>query len=187
MQILISILSLIILLGCSGESTSHDRVAEKNISKKVENKESNVLGLFGKDEKENYVISSPLQGLLRKGDKPLVNTKITRYIEWTGFEGEKVDEFYTDEKGRFNIPIYEETLSLGKLAQFVGKALLIVELNEEEIPIWVVAKFDGEMYSDLSGPLNELVCDIKSDRLSLDMPRSMISTRCRWQSMPKFK
>ena len=93
----------------------------------------------------------------------------------------------SDDKGNFSIPAYEEILNLGKLAQFVGKILLIVELDGEEIAIWVVAKFDGETYSDLAGPLDELVCDLDSERLSLDMPRSMISTRCRWQGMPEFK
>ena len=187
MKLIISILSFITLLGCSGESTSQARIVEQSKSKEVANKESSMLGIFGKDGKEKYVISSPLKGILMKGGTPLANTKITRYVEWTSFEGEKIDGFVTDDKGNFSIPAYEEILNLGKLAQFVGKILLIVELDGEEIAIWVVAKFDGETYSDLAGPLDELFCDLDSDRLSLDMPRSMISTRCRWQGMPEFK
>ena len=81
MKLLISLLSLTILLGCSGESSSQDKVAEENVNE-ISNKESTMLGLFGKKETEKYVVSSPLEGILVKDGQPLVNTKIIRRLRW---------------------------------------------------------------------------------------------------------
>ncbi|MFT6909756.1 MAG: hypothetical protein ACJAS1_006483 [Oleiphilaceae bacterium] len=182
MKFIITLLCFFVLLGCSGES-----VSEESTSKETASKESVMFGLFGKKEEEKYVISSPLEGVLVKDGKPLPRTKITRYLSWTGYEGEKVDEFFTDDHGRFTIPAYEEMLNLGTLNQFVGKTLLIAVVNSKEIDIWLVAKFDGEIYSDLQGPLEGLVCDVNTTKSSLKVKHSIISTKCRWQGMPEIK
>jgi hypothetical protein len=182
MKILFSLLSFILLLGCSGESTSQDRVTET----KTEFKESKVLGLFGKKDEKDFVISSPIEGILLKDGKPLSNIKITRYLGWTGYEGEREDEFFTGDEGKFVIPAHIEALRLGALTQFYGNMLLVAEYNGEEVELWSSSKFNGEIYSDTDGPLKDLTCDINSLEAGLEMKYSTINTKCRWQGMPEL-
>ena len=141
-----------------------------------------MLGIFGKKETEKYVVSSPLKGMLVKDGKPLPNTKITRYLSWTGFEGERTDTFFTDEKGLFLIPAYEEKLRLGTLTQFYGNMLLVAEYKGAEIEIWSSSKFNAEIYSETDGPLNELVCDVDTLEAGIEMKYSTINTKCRWNN-----
>ncbi len=180
MRILISLLSFIILLGCSGESSSQDKITEK----KAANKESSVLGLFGKKEDKNYVISSPLEGILVKGGEPLANTKIIRRLRWNGNEEGIVDEFITDDTGYFSLPAYEKTLSLNTMTQFVGSVTIFAHTETDDNFIWYSPKTDGDMHSDTGGELGGMICDLDNEEERVDATSHGILTRCRWKNMP---
>jgi len=180
MRILIGLLSFIILLGCSGESSSQDKITEK----KATNKESNVLGIFGKKEEKSYVISSPLEGILVKGGKPLVNTKIIRRLRWNGNEEGVVDEFMTDEKGYFSLPVNEEVLSLNAMTQFVASTTLFANSELDDNFFWYSPKTDGELFSDSGGKLEEMICDLDNEEERVEATRHGILTKCRWKNMP---
>lgn len=188
MKLLISLLSFIILLGCSGESTSQDKIAEesspKAIVKEATNKELNVLGLFGKKEENIYVISSPLEGVLVKGGKPLANTKIIRRLSWNGNDEGIVDEFTTDDEGHFDIPTHEQSLSIGKLTEFVGTVTLYIESIDDDNFFYHSSKRSAEIYSDTKEPLEELVCDMAQEEALVDISRVGIFSRCKWKGMP---
>ncbi|PKG81057.1 hypothetical protein CXF85_20055 [Colwellia sp. 75C3] len=183
MKLLISLLSLIILLGCSGESSSQDKIAEENVNE-VSNKESTMLGLFGKKNTEKYVVSSPLEGILVKDGQPLVNTKIIRRLSWSGNDEGTVDEFFTDGEGYFTIPVYEEILAIGKLTEFVGTITLYVKSVDDDNFFYHSSKRSAEIYSDTKAPLEELVCDMAHDEALVDISRVGIFSRCKWKGMP---
>ncbi len=132
---------------------------------------------------KNYVIFSPMRGVLLKDGNPLPNVKIIRTLKWNGNdEGEKA-EFITDEGGRFSIPAHDETLSLGMLNQFVGKADLEVEIEGGTDYLWTSNKFTPEMYAETDGPISELVCDLESEEIRIEVGQSTILTKCRWKDM----
>ena len=51
MKLTIALLSFVILLGCSGESTSNEDKSTQTVNETT-NKESKVLGIFGKKEEK---------------------------------------------------------------------------------------------------------------------------------------
>jgi hypothetical protein len=184
MKKLIGLLSFIILLGCSGESAQQDRITEGNYSKETANKESSVLGLFGKSDAEKYVISSPLNGVLVREGKALINTKIIRRLSWSGNDEGVIDEFITDDKGYFDIPVHEEMLVMGKLTEFVGTVTLYVESIDDDNFFYHSSKRSAEIYSDTLEPLEELMCDMAQDEALVDISRVGIFSRCKWKGMP---
>ncbi len=185
MKLTIGLLSLILLLGCSGESISSESKSTQANNESV-NKEFQVLGIFNKKEEKNFVISSPFEGTLLKDGKPLSNIKITRYLSWASYEGERVDEFFTGDEGQFEIPAHIESLRLGALVQFYSNMLLVAEYKGEEVELWSSSKFNGDMYSETDGPLQGLKCDIDSKEAGVEMILSTINTKCRWQDMPEL-
>jgi len=182
MKLTIGLLPFIILLGCSGESTSSDCKSNQAINKTA-NKESSVLGLFGKDEKEKYVISSPLDGILVRDGKPLANTKIIRRLRWNGNDEGVVDEFITDDKGYFSIPAHEEQLSIGKLAQFVSNIELFSESETDDNFFWYSNKFSGELFSDFESPIEGLTCQLDEKETRFELKHCAIYSKCKWKQI----
>ena len=141
---------------------------------------------IGKSAKEKYVIFSPMQGVLMQNGKPLAYTKIIRRLRWNGNDEEGlVEEFMTDEAGRFSLPIHEEQLALGMLSQFVGKADLEVGTAEGREYLWSSSKFSPEVFAETDGELNELTCDMASEEIAVPMGPTSILTKCRWKNMPE--
>lgn len=141
--------------------------------------------MFGKKSKQSYVIFSPLQGVLMQNGKPLANTTITRQLSWNGNDDGLVEEFTTDEQGRFSLPIHEEQLSLGMLNQFVGKADLEIKSEKGQEYLWTSSKFSPEMFAETGGEVNDLVCDIEFEEIAVPMGPTSILTKCRWKNMPE--
>ena len=145
------------------------------------NKEAAML----KATEKKYVIFSPMEGVLLKDGKPLAHTKIIRSLRWNGNDDKGlIEEFSTDENGSFLLPLHEEALSLGMLSQFVGKADLEVDINNQKEYIWTSNKFSSNVYSETNGLINNLVCDMSFEEISVPMSPTAILTRCRWDNMP---
>ncbi len=185
MKVVIGMLSFIILLGCSGESTSQASSAVDNLPQETANKESSVLGLFGKKNAEKYVISSPIEGRLVKDGKPMENTKIIRRLRWNGNEEGVVDEFITDDTGYFSIPAHEEFLSIGTLAQFVSNIELFSESETDDNFFWYNNKFNGEVFSDFGGPIVDLICDTNKKEEHIELKHGAVYSKCLWDNMPE--
>lgn len=141
--------------------------------------------MFSKKKSENYVIFSPLEGVLMQEGNPLANTKIIRRLKWNGNEDGLVETFTSDELGRFSLPIHEEELSLGMLNQFVASADLEIETENGSDYLWTSSKFFPEIYTETDGKVAELVCDIASEEIAVPMGATSILTKCRWKDMPE--
>jgi len=141
--------------------------------------------MFGKGKTENYVIFSPMEGVLMQNGKPLAGASIVRTLWWNGNVEGLVEEFKTDDKGRFSLPIHEEELKLGMLDQFVGKADLEIETESGNEYLWSSSKFFPEIFTETEGELRGLVCDTKSEEIAVPMGPTSILTRCRWSNMPE--
>lgn len=143
--------------------------------------------MFSKPKTENYVIFSPMEGVLMQNGKPLANTKIIRRLRWNGNDEGLVEEFTTDGRGHFSLPIHEEALALGMLNQFVGKAELSVNIHDDIILIWYNNKLLPEAFAETGGQLDELACDLDSEEIPVYIGGSSVPnilTRCRWKNMP---
>lgn len=140
--------------------------------------------MFNKAEKENYVIFSPMEGVLLKNGAPLPNTKIIRKLRWNGNEDGLVEEFFTDEKGYFSLPIHEEELSLNMLSQFVAKAELEAETEDGIFEFWYSSKLVPELHSETEGPITDLVCQIDAEEIAVPVSPIAILTKCHWKDMP---
>ena len=142
-------------------------------------------GMFGKPPKKSYVIASPMEGTLMKDGKPLAHAKIIRSLSWNVNDREVVQEFVTDEQGRFSLPVHEEQFSIGRFTQFACSTFLDVEVEGERFEFWYNNKFDGEIYGETGGRhLDELVCDLSNEELRF-RPGNALTTVCRWTDMPE--
>ena len=171
-KILLIILYCIFLAGCDADNSANRKVNEEP-------------EMFVKPTTENYVIFSPMEGVLMRNDQPLANTKIIRRLRWNGNDEGLVEEFATDDQGRFSLPVHEEALSLGMLSQFVGKADLEVKTESGKDYIWTSSKFFPEIFTETGGKISDLVCDIESEEVAVPMGPTSILTRCRWKNMPE--
>ena len=178
MKRLTSLLFFITLLGCTGESASEQPLQS------IQKEESSVFGLFGSKETKNYVIASPLSGVLVQDGKPLVHTKIIRRLTWNGNEAGVVDEFTTDEKGAFSIPVYEKELTLNTMTEFVAAFKLYAREEKLENFFWYSPKRDEDLYSDTGGILDEMICDINNEEDRVNVTSSGVLTKCKWKGMP---
>lgn len=152
------------------------------------NVESSMFGL--KKTPKNYVIASPLEGVLMQNGEPLADTKITRLLRWNGNDGAGKglsQDFFTDSKGKFSLPIHEEMLTLG-LAQFVGKTELTVETSGNTYDVWYNNKFTPEILADTGGEiLTNLICDLSFEEEARKAGMSTIMSVCHWDNMPEPK
>jgi len=166
------------MTGCDAGTATTDTNIQQD------NKEVSMLSLLlGKKPLQNYVLSSPIEGILMKGGKPLANTKIIREINW--FEGEEkvFEEFTSNDNGVFSLPVYEKELKLGKLTQFVVNSYLYaheIDPNDDNL-FYTSSNFGGKLYLDTEkGPLINLICELTQplNGTGLDSP---IYSRCTWQ------
>lgn len=165
----------ILLLGCEAD-VSRDKEADEEPS------------MFMKRKMENYVIFSPMEGVLKENGKPLANTKIIRRLRWNSNDEGLVEEFITDDQGRFSLPIHEESLALGMLNQFVSSAKLEVQIKNNIIDVWYNSKLLPELHAETGGSISELICDLNNEEIPVYINESIIAdimTRCRWKNMPK--
>jgi PBP1b-binding outer membrane lipoprotein LpoB len=173
------ILSIVLLNTCSGENSQ-----QVNAVQKTKNKETNVFRLFGSKETKNYVIASPLSGILMKDGIPLANTKIIRRLTWNGNEEGVVDEFVTDDKGAFSIPVHEKMLTLNTMTEFVASNMLYVSEENDNTLFWYSPKREEELYSDTGGLLNEMICEVNNEAERVNVTDSGVLTKCTWKNMP---
>lgn len=170
--VMIKILNILVfatfLSACNAELGSHRKEPEVNIMSST----------------QKYVVSSPLSGVLIENGKPLTNTKIFRILRWNGNDSGLVETFVTDNEGRFFLPVHEEELSLGVLAQFVASSKLEVELNGTHIDVWYNNKFEKDMYAETDGPISGLICEVTESEIVVETGLSKVMTICRWDNMP---
>ncbi len=139
-----------------------------------------------KSEEKTYVICSPIEGVLMDKGKPLANTKIIRKLTWNANQEGLVEEFFTDEKGHFSLPLHEETFNMGSiLTQFVAHQYIEVERNGELEDIWISAQQSGELYGETAGKkIGSLTCDRSSELVPVyGENQRLLGTKCRWENI----
>lgn len=145
--------------------------------------------MFGEEKKkETYVIASPLAGVLLRDGKPMANARLLRRLTWNGNEEGILQEFFTDDQGRFELPVHEEKLRLNFLIQFVSKSTVYSENESDENLIWYSSKLTSGLYSELNDKLGEVICDLSDENIVVHGTDSIvpnIMTRCRWEGMKR--
>jgi hypothetical protein len=140
--------------------------------------------IFKKKQPENYIISSPLNGLLLNDGKPLAHKKIFRKLQWNGNEEGMIQQFMTDRNGAFSLPAHAEALTIGALSQFLGHTEIYIDHDGKREDIWYVAKMQKELNSEFDEPPQDLVCDITAEEIRVEIIHGMCMTKCRWRNMP---
>ncbi len=142
--------------------------------------------IMKKSEEKTYVICSPMEGVLKDKGKPLANVKIIRPLTWNDNEEGLVEEFYTDEKGHFNLPLHKETFNIGSvLREFVANQELVIEQNGELVDLWYSCQGSGELYGETAGKeIKSVVCDLSNDDAKVyGEDQDLLVTRCRWENI----
>lgn len=135
---------------------------------------------------QTIIISTPLEGTLLQNGKPLGKTKIFRKLEWDSNDEEGVvQEFMTDEDGKFALPAYEEVLSTPKIGQFVGYTEIYIEQDGEQISILNFAKMNKVSKEIFPETPRNMVCDITSPEAPVEIDHGLCMTKCRWDNMPE--
>ncbi|WP_143247447.1 DUF4198 domain-containing protein [Agaribacterium haliotis] len=145
---------------------------------------------FFKKETSEYVIASPLKGVLLYQGKPLADTLITRHMRWTGNEDKgELQEFYTDKNGSFDLPLYTKQLTLNVLTEFFSTQQITVSVDNTPVDIWYSGKVSNDLWDDTGGEsLRALVCDPLAVEVAVYYEGSgsaRMLTRCRWEGMPE--
>ncbi len=153
----------------------------------TEEKSPAMLSPIMKDSKEKvYVISSPMSGTLLENGKPLANQKITRKLTWNGNSEGISEDFFTDENGKFYLPLHKEVLKLESvLEQFVANQQLEVERNNEVDEIWISGQQSGELFGETAGKeIESVICDLSNDLARVyGEDQGLLATKCRWENI----
>ncbi len=87
-------------------------------------------------------------------------------------------------KGHFDIPIYEQLLSIGKLNEFIGTITLYIDSKSNENFFYHSSKRSAAVFLMTGAALEELVCDIAQPEALVEISRVGIFSRCKWEGMP---
>ncbi|MCP4489856.1 MAG: hypothetical protein GY820_21440, partial [Gammaproteobacteria bacterium] len=125
MKYIVAMIFAALLIGCDAEKDGLNP--------------SEIKTMFSKKENKTYVIASPMEGVLMNAGTPLPNTKIIRTLFWNGIDEDKqtlLQEFSTDDEGRFSLPIHEDQMALGMLTEFVSSTALEAEIDGQKVFLW---------------------------------------------------
>lgn len=146
--------------------------------------EGSTMSFLTKPEEE-VVLCSPMEGIITFKGEPAAGAKIDRWITWKDEIGE-TDTVYTDNEGRFNLPIKKETVKLNKLTQFVVHHEINVIYLKEHYQIWVMGKFGKHIYAELNGKPINFRCELTDEVVRVETD-GLLGTSCVWDSIEKYK
>jgi len=133
---------------------------------------------------QDIVISSPFEGRILFGGKPLAGARIERTVKWKDETG-MTDATTTDENGRFALPLVTESAKLPKLTQFVAHQEISVIHNDTKYTIWVMGKLGKELYSELGGKPENFRCELTDDLMRVETDDGLLGTLCKWDAIDK--
>ena len=141
--------------------------------------------LFG-GEKVEAVLFSPLEGKITYESKPASGAVLKLWIAWKDQDGE-TKNFNTDENGNFSIPIQTIEYRSSPLAQISIAQIITVEYNGSEYEIWKAGKSSTNLYAELGGRPENLVCELTKEEMDTHLDNSLLETLCVWTNLDKEK
>jgi len=143
------------------------------------------MSFLSKPEEE-VVFSSPMEGKITFGNKPVSGAKIERLIKWKDKTG-KTDTTTTDENGNFSLPVIKNIVKLPKISQFVVTEEIYVIYNNKKHLIWSLSKMSKKIYDELGGKPKNLRCELTDEDESFMFDNAMLVTICKWESIEPQK
>ncbi len=112
------------------------------------------------------VYSSPVEGLIHWGGKPLEGVVVTRSLRSGGFKnGEHEDKTTTDEKGRFMLPVVEERRlfrpDLLSANPTVSQLIWLIH-DDHRYAFWSHSKHNFYERSETDDDLIKIHCDLST-------------------------
>ena len=141
------------------------------------------MSLFSK-EKHEVVISSPFEGVITYKGEPAAGATVERKLKWKDEKGE-TDSVETDQNGRFSLPIIEDVISLSPVTQFAAHQKITIIYEDEIYQIWIMGKLEKELYSELGGKPENLICELTNELRRVEIEGGMLGTICKWDSINK--
>jgi hypothetical protein len=135
---------------------------------------------------EEVVFSSPMEGNITFGNKPVSGAIIERLIKWKDKTGE-IDATTTDENGNFHLPIIKDTVKLPKISQFVVTEEIFVIYNNKKHLIWSLSKMTKKIYGELGGKPKNLRCELTDEDEPFRFDNAMLVSICKWDSIEPQK
>ena len=132
--------------------------------------------LFGTE----VVLFSPMEGKITYEGKPASNAKIVVHVLWKDDIGEK-QEFFTNEKGEFSLPIKKAKVRIPPLAEFVVTQQITVIFDGKDYVIWSKANFGTDEYGGLEGYLKNVQCELTEKRVRQENFNGLFSTSFKWE------
>lgn len=134
-------------------------------------------------EPKHYVTCRELSGSLEKNGKPVAHAKIIRTLKWNGNEEGIVDYFKTDDKGHFHIPKNDQILSISPFDQFVAKASIKIQHENETSDLWYEVLMNQMPHS--LGDIMSLKCELSTESKRVFSESGLLGTICTWNNMPQ--
>lgn len=134
--------------------------------------------LFGKE----VVLSSPLEGTITFDSKPAAKAEIIRTLKWKDDIGE-TETYFTDEQGRFSLPLKQAKVRIPPLAEFVISQTILVRYAGQEVQIWGRTKRGTAIYDELGGRPVNFRCELTDEIEFLDVSDGLFGTSCKWDNL----
>jgi hypothetical protein len=139
------------------------------------------MSLF-KNNEEEVVLFTKMEGHITYKGKPVSNAKIERRVNWKDDIGEK-DYFETDDKGYFLLPEIRENITLSGFTQFVVGQEIKVFFNNKEIYIWSMGKRSKYKYGELDGNPMNFRCELTDEDKPMRLKNGLLMTKCKWDKI----
>ena len=129
------------------------------------------------DTGKAYVFS-PVSVSVTMDGKPVVNAKVVRSWELERIE---TDSTTTDEHGQFSFAAVRRwSFSQMPLIEYVAGQDIIVTVAEKEYRIWLNAKRDTGINSELGGKPLVMTCELTTDVRMVRVSGQTLFTNCLW-------
>lgn len=139
--------------------------------------------LFG-GEKEEVVLFSPLEGKITYEGEPASGAMLKLWVAWKNQDGE-TKSFSADDDGGFSIPAQIIEYKSSPLAQISIAQMITVEYKGGEYVIWKAGKSSTNLYGELGGRPENLVCELTKEEMDTHLDNSLLETLCVWTKLDK--
>lgn len=139
------------------------------------------MPFFSKQEQQ-FVICSPIEGVITYKGSPVSGAKVERWLKWKDEEGER--EFVTtDAEGKFSFPVRNDSIDLSPITQFSAHQKIYVEHKGIKYQVWVMGKLGKGLYAELHGRPSNFRCELTDEIRRVETEGGLLGTSCKWDEV----
>lgn len=129
---------------------------------------------------------SAISGTITLDGKPVANAKVKRLAGKAHSEGQKIDETFTDDNGKFEMPAVFDRVLLAKVLpmEFAVSQQIFVYIENKEYEIWNGVKRQRQENSESSGNPLIVSCELNQAHKMVSVGGGFVSSNCLWDFTP---